>query len=305
MRIADMEIKTYRAPNEYQYLNYGDRKDDITIDTVVIHYTASTFEEAYKCFTKPRNVSVHYLIDKDGRVEQLVDDFHMAWHAGKSSWHGDEAVNNFSIGIALVNSGSEHGVKNGKLSYGKSEPFSKAQMTSLCDVLAHIKNDLHILKGEKAPVKNPDSILTQVKNSLEALTSDTSQHPVEIKDQNIVGHSDVTAYEARKFAPGVFFDWKWLAEQGHGLYPQCDTSHVKAKVLYKTGDANTAIQDLQSRLQQYGYKIDVNGKFDVHTENVVRAFNMHFHTDNDFGYEVWDNVADMQLNDLLHQIGVQ
>ena len=43
--------------------------------------------------------SAHLLVRRDGAVEQYVSLNERAWHAGKSSWLGREACNDYSIGI--------------------------------------------------------------------------------------------------------------------------------------------------------------------------------------------------------------
>jgi len=44
-------------------------------------------------------VSAHLLVRRDGRVVQYVPLNQRAWHAGRSSWRGREACNDYSIGI--------------------------------------------------------------------------------------------------------------------------------------------------------------------------------------------------------------
>ena len=44
-------------------------------------------------------VSTHLLIRRDGAIEQYVSFKDRAWHAGKSTWQGREACNDYSIGI--------------------------------------------------------------------------------------------------------------------------------------------------------------------------------------------------------------
>jgi AmpD protein len=44
-------------------------------------------------------VSTHLLIRRDGEIVQFVSFNDRAWHAGKSSWQGREACNDYSIGI--------------------------------------------------------------------------------------------------------------------------------------------------------------------------------------------------------------
>ena len=44
-------------------------------------------------------VSAHLLIQRDGEVVQFVPFNARAWHAGRSSWQGRDACNDYSIGI--------------------------------------------------------------------------------------------------------------------------------------------------------------------------------------------------------------
>lgn len=57
--------------------------------------------------TPEAEVSAHYLVDRDGTVWQLVDEDLRAWHAGAGAWDGQGDVNSRSIGIELVNTGTE------------------------------------------------------------------------------------------------------------------------------------------------------------------------------------------------------
>ncbi len=50
-------------------------------------------------------VSAHYLIGRDGRLWQMVDERARAWHAGQGSWMGQGDINSRSIGIELDNDG--------------------------------------------------------------------------------------------------------------------------------------------------------------------------------------------------------
>jgi AmpD protein len=46
-------------------------------------------------------VSAHALIRRDGSIRQYVPFGERAWHAGRSSWRGRDACNDFSVGIEL------------------------------------------------------------------------------------------------------------------------------------------------------------------------------------------------------------
>ncbi len=50
---------------------------------------------------RPLRVSAHFLIRRDGAVMQFVSAHDRAWHAGVSSFCGQERCNDFSIGVEL------------------------------------------------------------------------------------------------------------------------------------------------------------------------------------------------------------
>jgi N-acetylmuramoyl-L-alanine amidase len=94
---------------------------------VVLHHTSDdTVEETLRTLTDPlRAVSSHYLVGRDGKLYQLVDERYRAWHAGKSHWGADADLNSSSIGIELDNNGRE--------------PFPPAQVDALLRLLGEIK----------------------------------------------------------------------------------------------------------------------------------------------------------------------
>jgi N-acetylmuramoyl-L-alanine amidase len=94
---------------------------------VVLHHTSDdTADEALRTLTDPlREVSAHYVVGRDGKVFQLVDERQRAWHAGRSRWGADTDLNSSSIGIELDNNGSE--------------PFAGVQIDALLALLADIK----------------------------------------------------------------------------------------------------------------------------------------------------------------------
>jgi len=75
-------------------------------DTIVMHYTAGPFKPALNTLTNPRvRASAHVILDRDGSITQLVPFNIEAWHAGKSSYGSRDGMNQYSIGIEMVNSG--------------------------------------------------------------------------------------------------------------------------------------------------------------------------------------------------------
>lgn len=94
---------------------------------VLLHHTSNdTLEQAQRTLSDPqRSVSAHYLIGRDGRLLQLVDESLRAWHAGASWWGGQTDLNSASIGIELDNNGTE--------------PFARAQIDTLLALLTDIQ----------------------------------------------------------------------------------------------------------------------------------------------------------------------
>lgn len=75
------------------------------VSCVIIHATATAGLSSPLNWLRAAEskVSAHYLIDVTGLVYQLVHEEDVAWHAGQSLWMGRANVNDFSIGIELVN----------------------------------------------------------------------------------------------------------------------------------------------------------------------------------------------------------
>jgi N-acetylmuramoyl-L-alanine amidase len=108
--------------------NYDVRRPNF----VIIHHTSDgNVDDSLRTLTTPaRQVSSHYLIARDGRILQLVDDRARAWHAGDSYWAGVEDINSASIGIELDNDGRE--------------PFPEPLIQALLALLADIKTRFSI-----------------------------------------------------------------------------------------------------------------------------------------------------------------
>lgn len=80
---------------------------------VILHHTVSRdLEGTVKLFVD-KNVSVHFVVGKDGKVIQMQDCDRKCWHAGESSWKGLTGLNSYSIGIEVVNMGPLKKLKDG------------------------------------------------------------------------------------------------------------------------------------------------------------------------------------------------
>ena len=139
--------------------NFNSRPYPKTIWAIVIHSTAnSSLEGVISWFNDPAvQLSSHYTIGKDGRIVQHVRDEDRAWHAGKSEWKGVSGVNDYGLGIEMVN-----------LNDG-SDPYPEAQhqanvllCTYLCrkhnikpeDIVGHV--DVAVPAGRKSDPRGYD-----------------------------------------------------------------------------------------------------------------------------------------------------
>ncbi len=113
--------------------NHDDRR--FKVDLLVLHYTG--MESGQAALDRMRDpeakVSAHYMVWEDGRVSRLVDEARRAWHAGVSSWHGDDDLNSRSVGIEIVNGGHDFPLPGGKL-----PPYPTDQVSAVIDLSKQI-----------------------------------------------------------------------------------------------------------------------------------------------------------------------
>lgn len=127
-------------------VNFGIRKPNF----VILHHTAqNSSDQTLKTFTIARTqVSAHYVIGRDGKIFQMVNDYLRAQHAGVGKWGNDTDLNSSSIGIEIDNNGDE--------------PYPEAQIKSLLEVLAAVKKRYNIPvanfigHADIAPTRKPD-----------------------------------------------------------------------------------------------------------------------------------------------------
>ncbi|MEA2819703.1 MAG: N-acetylmuramoyl-L-alanine amidase [Bradyrhizobium sp.] len=208
--------------------NFGERARDRAPDMIVLHYTGMPDVEGAlaRLCTAGTDVSAHYVVLEDGRIVQCVPEDKRAWHAGASSWAGEEDVNSCSIGVEIVNRGHDWG-------YPEFPLRQIAAVIALCRGIMLRRN---------------------------------------IPSHRVLGHSDVAP--ARKQDPGEKFPWHSLANSGvgHWVHP---APIVHGETL-KLGAEGDDVRGMQEALKRYGYGIEVNGKYDGPTMEVVTAFQRHF-----------------------------
>lgn len=108
--------------------NYDNRSAS-AVDTIVLHATAHPdLHLVLRKLTNPASkVSAHFVIDRDGVIYLLVPPALRAWHAGPSRMpDGREGVNDFSIGIELMN------LNDGRM------PYPDVQLSALMNLVGEI-----------------------------------------------------------------------------------------------------------------------------------------------------------------------
>jgi N-acetylmuramoyl-L-alanine amidase len=128
-------------------INFGIRKPNF----VILHHTAQkSTDQTIRTFTVKgqSQVSAHYVVGRDGKVFQMVNDLLRAHHAGIGRWGNDTDLNSSSIGIEIDNDGFE--------------PYTEAQIRGVIKVLAILKKRYKIPAAnfighsDIAPSRKPD-----------------------------------------------------------------------------------------------------------------------------------------------------
>lgn len=113
-----------------------------------------------------------------------------------------------------------------------------------------------------------------------------------IEARRVLAHSDIAP--GRKMDPGENFDWQWLAGRGVGHW--ITPAPLGSGRYIQRGDEGKSVEALQAMLSLYGYGVELSGKFDDCTHNVVEAFQRHFRP------EKVDGIADVSTVDTLHRL---
>lgn len=121
-----MPLRIVDAPSP----NFNERLQPLGM--LVLHYTGMTDGPAALARLRDpaAEVSAHYVVEEDGTVFALVAEDKRAWHAGRSSWRGEEDLNSRSIGIEIVNGGHDHGLP----------PFPDQQIAAVIELCRAIRN---------------------------------------------------------------------------------------------------------------------------------------------------------------------
>lgn len=129
------------------------------------------------------DVSVHYIIERDGTVHCYIPEDRVAWHAGKGQWKDDpkytNKMNYYAIGIELIGMGSEEDMSI----YMSAGEYRKLDSSLKC-------------------------FTPEQYSSLKALVTDIcDRNNIPMDRDHVIGHED---YSPTKNDPGQLFDWDRL-----------------------------------------------------------------------------------------------
>lgn len=233
--------------------NFDERKVKkltVTPQYIILHYTANCDKKSVLSWFKNalNPTSAHYVIGPNGQITQTVDPDKRAWHAGDSSWKNNTDMNAYSIGIEIVNPGFTQ-QKTDPCPQTDDDPWNKNSSLQVSG------SELHWYPFTKAQIQSLIALCQQL------------MLRYQIPPENILGHSDIAPH--RKSDPGPLLPWKFLAEHNVGIWPKSLTQH-----------SNHSVQEIQTMLQAFGYKIKITGTLDKETMQVLKAFQMHFRPTN-------------------------
>jgi AmpD protein len=137
----DVESGLIQGARQIASPNRDFRPPGVEADLIVVHgislppgqyggawidrlFTNTLPAEAHPYFAEvcSLQVSSHVVVSREGAVTQYVKFSERAWHAGKSTYQGREACNDFSVGIELEGT--------------DTTPYEAAQYSALAEVVA-------------------------------------------------------------------------------------------------------------------------------------------------------------------------
>ena len=109
--------------------NHNNRPFFTSVDCVVLHATVTeTADDAVRIFLNPRSkVSAHFVVARDGAVTQMVPLGKRAWHGGTSRLGRRQNVNDFSVGIEIVNRNDG------------AQPYTDRQYEAVAGIIRHLR----------------------------------------------------------------------------------------------------------------------------------------------------------------------
>jgi N-acetylmuramoyl-L-alanine amidase len=122
--------------------NFDDRPAESKISCVVLQAAGQdTLEAATKALQDPNSkISTHFVVSSSGEILQTVPIERRAWHAGASQLDGQVNVDDFSVGIELLNANDGAG------------PYSGLQYKAVARIISQLRQRYEIPDRRIVPV---------------------------------------------------------------------------------------------------------------------------------------------------------
>lgn len=200
--------------NQVPYRATPNKGGRYTPSYLVMHYTAVTKAGgSIDWFLKPEaKASAHLIIDRDGSVTQFAPFNIVTWHAGVSQWHELNGLNNYAIGIELVNGGRL--IKQG------------TKWVCPVDKKVIADDDVIMAKHKNESIETGWQEYTEKQLSVAMTIASLLVKTYGLKD--VIGHDDIAPF--RKSDPGPAFPMGSFQSKAMG---RKDETHD----LYKTSTA--------------------------------------------------------------------
>jgi N-acetylmuramoyl-L-alanine amidase len=179
-----------------------DKHLNITIkpEILVWHYTATSSGPATVKALENIAASVHFVVDVDGSIVQMVPCNKRAGHAGDSMYGGKKDVNGCSIGIEIVNLGYL-ALRDGKYYDHAGREYRGEVVEARSRQWPRCRNQYW-------------AAYTDAQIDTVAALSYTLVREYSLVDA--VGHEDITSFPGRigggKVDPGPAFPYEWMRE---------------------------------------------------------------------------------------------
>lgn len=160
---------------------------------VMLHFTSAVVNsrsdpydmDAVRKIFEDSEISIHYIIDRDGKVQCYIPEARAAWHAGRGSFANDErltnAMNKYSIGIEILAIGSQRDMV---------QYLTAAEYNALPTEYIGFTEAQYI--------------------SLKGLVKDIcARNSIPFDREHVIGHD---MYNPLKNDPGELFEWEMLFE---------------------------------------------------------------------------------------------
>lgn len=230
-----MQIKNHLlfddAGNQITFKPTPNKGGRYTPEYLVMHYTAATTaKSAISWFLTPiAQASAHLVIDRDGTITQFAPFNIVTWHAGVSKWKGLSGLNQFSIGIELVNGGR----------------LSRTGDKWTCPVDRCVVPDNEVImathKNETTPAAWHDYTSKQLEVAVEIAALMVKTYGL----KDVIGHDDISPI--RKSDPGPAFPMGSFRSKAMGRKDDTMDEYVTADELNIRSGAGTAFPTLSEK----------------------------------------------------------